>query len=184
MVCAAALVPARSVAGPSDSRPRTTAAVPPTTNLMYHAPVVTTTSANQARRPYANATVAWPCRSASVLPLLVALALLVGCGQTNAFLIAGPAKNRIQPGATHQSDVKDLLGDPDLTTPLAEGHLWLYNTLPAGKVAQVFGRAAVGGSHRSHRSDGRTFMLLIHFDADSTVRDYKLNQTTLPAQIR
>jgi len=151
---------------------------------MYHAPVVTTTSPSRARGCHAHVAVAWACRWASVLPLLVVCALPVGCSENVALVAVGPAKSCIQPGATHQSDVKNLLGKPDVTTPLAEGQLWVYNTLPAGKIAQVFGRAAVGGSGRSHKSDGRTFMLLIHFDADSIVRDYKVNQTTLPAQIR
>jgi len=164
---------------------RATAAVPPSNDVMYHAPVVTTTSPSRARGCHTYAAVAWACRAAGALLLLVDLALLVGCGQTDGFRVVGPAKSRIQPGATHQSDVKDLLGKPDLTSPLAQGQVWLYNTLPAGKIAQVFGRSAVGGgSGRGRKSDGRTFMLLIYFDADSIVRDYKLNQTTLPAQIR
>lgn len=151
---------------------------------MYHAPVVTTISPSRTRGCRADAAVAWACRWASVLPLVVVCALPVGCSEKVGLVAVGPAKSCIQPGATHQSDVKNLLGKPDVTTPLAEGQLWLYNTLPAGKIAQAVGRAAVGDSHRSHKSDGRTFMLLIHFDADSIVRDYKVNQTTLPAQIR
>ncbi|MFH1748207.1 MAG: hypothetical protein ABIG44_14325 [Planctomycetota bacterium] len=127
-------------------------------------------------------------RNSALLMLLVA----TGCSQSRSSAITpGAAKKHIHPGVTTQAEVVEIFGTPNIITRKHGGEMWVYDKVSSRQTSAAFGiggvgggagssgfgagglAAGVGGSERSET----TVMLIVYFDENDTVRDYKISQT-------
>ena len=107
-------------------------------------------------------------------------------------LTPGMAKKTIIKGQTKQAEVLEIFGPPDLvTTTQAGGEMWGYDRVSRETAFSSFGIGVLGGGLPGDALIGgvagakagqttqtvRTLFLLIYFDKDSTVIDYKLSAT-------
>jgi len=127
-------------------------------------------------------------RNIALFMLLVA----GGCSQSHSTAITpGAAKKHIQPGTTTQAEVVEIFGTPNIITRKHGGEMWVYDKVSSRQTSAAFGIGGLGGGAgsggfgggglaggvgSSERSE-TTVMLIVYFDENDTVRDYKISQT-------
>lgn len=136
---------------------------------------------------------------------LIALVTAMGCAQSQdarfegleqpiekqSSLTPGATKKTIVKGKTRQSEILEVFGPPDLVTTTSSGEMWGYDRVSRETASSAFGIGVLGGGLpgagllggvASARSDSttqtvKTIFLLIYFDKNETVADYKLSAT-------
>jgi len=119
--------------------------------------------------------------------IVVSMCLMVaGCATTRptaqeiakeSALTPGMAKKYIYPGKTTQTEVLEIFGPPDLVTHKRGKDVWTYDKISqevsssGGYITIIF--AGAGKERRSRSS--RSIMLIIYFDGNDIVKDYKLS---------
>jgi outer membrane protein assembly factor BamE (lipoprotein component of BamABCDE complex) len=117
-------------------------------------------------------------------------ALLPACTQQQSSSITpGAAKKHIQPGTTTQADVVEVFGTPNIITRKDGGEMWVYDKISSRTTSAAFGIGGLGGGGGGFGGGGlaggvgsterseTTVMLIIYFDQNDIVRDYKISQT-------
>ncbi|MCI0365294.1 MAG: hypothetical protein L0Y44_14340 [Phycisphaerales bacterium] len=109
-----------------------------------------------------------------------ALALGAGCSYdtaTESNVTAGMAKATIVRGQTRQVEVMEIFGPPDLVTHKDNMQVWTYDKISQQVQSSggflTIGLAGVGGESSSVRS--RSTMLIIYFDDNDIVQDYRMS---------
>ena len=133
-------------------------------------------------------------QSRSALTFVAALAVLAlaGCSQARRSNVTpGAAKRHIQPGITTQAEVVEIFGSPNIMTRKEGKEMWIYDKISSRQTDNAFGIAGIGGDagsaglgvlgtgarrHSATRSE-TTVMLIVYFDEEDVVADYKVNQT-------
>lgn len=106
-------------------------------------------------------------------------------------LTPGATKKTIVKGKTKQSEILEVFGPPDLITTTTSGEMWGYDRVSRETASSAFGIGVLGGGLHGAgflggvagaRSDSttqtvKTLFLLIYFDKNETVADYKLSAT-------
>ncbi len=123
---------------------------------------------------------------------ILSAALITGCAHSRpSNLTPGAAKRHIETGVTPMSHVIEVFGSPNIVTRRDGGEMWVYDKVSSQQTDSAFGLAGVGvgadgsaaggmGASAGRRSSTRsetTVMLIIHFDEQDVVSDYKITQT-------
>jgi len=118
--------------------------------------------------------------------------LIPACSQHRPSSITpGQAKKHIQPGVTTQAEVIELFGTPNVITRKQGGEMWVYDKVSSRTTSSAlgiggvgggwgnggFGGGGLGGGIGSTERSETTVMLIIYFDENDVVRDYKISQT-------
>ena len=100
-------------------------------------------------------------------------------------LTSGMTKKYIQRGKTTQTDVLEIFGPPDLITHKAGKDVWTYDKMSRevsviqGGILAVGVTGSFGGvggvSGGSSYESTKSVMLIIYFDSNDVVMDYKLS---------
>ncbi|MBN2560236.1 MAG: hypothetical protein JXQ75_04835 [Phycisphaerae bacterium] len=103
----------------------------------------------------------------------------------------GAAKKHIKPGETTQAEVIGVFGTPNIITHKHDTEMWVYDKVSSKQTSAAFGIGGSGGGAgsggfgggglaggvgSSERSE-TTVMLIIYYDENDVVRDYKISQT-------
>jgi len=118
--------------------------------------------------------------------------LSFGCEQPHSSaLTPGGAKKYIKRGVTTQAEVIETFGTPNIVTQKNNYEMWVYDKISSKQKNAAFGLGGIGGgagsggfgggglaggASSSERSE-TTIMLIIYFDNNDVVHDYKMNQT-------
>ena len=117
--------------------------------------------------------------------LFVAL-LIFGCSQDAANdsvqqsnLTAGIAKKTITKDQTTQAEVMEVFGPPDLVTHKDDMQVWTYDKIryDIQSSGSYFTVLLYGTENSKLKSSSTSTMLIIYFDNQDIVRDYRLNVT-------
>ena len=118
--------------------------------------------------------------------------LALGCSQhRSSALTPGAVKKHIQPRVTTQAEVIEVFGTPNVITRKDGGEMWVYDKVSSQTTSAAFGIGGLGGGGGSGGFGGgglaggvgsterseTTVMLIVYFDKDDVVRDYKISQT-------
>jgi hypothetical protein len=123
-----------------------------------------------------------------ILVILVTLWAIIesGCAKTNTSplpsesnLTAGMAKKTIVKGQTTQAEVMEIFGPPDLVTHKDDLQIWTYDKVhydfeSSGRYLTVL---IAGMDRQRSRSASTSTMLIIYFDSNDIVRDYRMQVT-------
>jgi len=116
----------------------------------------------------------------------------VGCSTSSSSSITpGAAKKHIKPGTTTQAVVIEHFGTPNIITRKDGGEMWVYDKVSSKTTSAAFGIGGLGGGAGSGGFGGgglgggvgsterseTTVMLIVYFDENDLVRDYKISQT-------
>ncbi len=122
----------------------------------------------------------------------VACVAVSGClagGRSN--LTPGSAKRHLRPGVTHQAEVVQVFGPPNIVTFRDGGEMWVYDKVSSHQANSAFAIGGMGGgiatagagggligfgASGSSRSE-TTVMLIVYYDQNDVVADYKFTQT-------
>lgn len=118
--------------------------------------------------------------------LLAGVVLLSGCASSygtkqgaakESALTAGMTKKFIYPHKTTQTEVLEIFGPPDLVTRKEGTEVWTYDKVSqdvstSGGFVTIF---IAGYSRGGSRSRNTSTMLIIYFDKNEVVEDYKLS---------
>lgn len=123
---------------------------------------------------------------------IVALLFGTGCSQSsNSTLSPGMAKKHIEIGKTTQAEVVETFGTPNIITKKSDYEMWVWDKVSSKTTSAAFGAGGIGGGgghsgigggglaggvSSTERSE-TTMMLIVYFDSNDVVRDYKLSQT-------
>jgi outer membrane protein assembly factor BamE (lipoprotein component of BamABCDE complex) len=122
----------------------------------------------------------------------VLAALVSGCSQARPSAITpGAAKKHIEPGVTTQAEVVEVFGTPNVITRKDDYEMWVYDKVSSTLTSSAFGvrgfGAGVGDSAGGIAGGGfgvgsmqrseTTVMLIVYFDEQDVVKDYKVTQT-------
>lgn len=124
----------------------------------------------------------------SILVILVILWAIIesGCAKSNTSplptesnLTAGMAKKTIVKGQTTQAEVMEIFGPPDLVTHKDDLQIWTYDKVrydfeSSGRYLTVL---IAGMNRQRSRSASTSTMLIIYFDSNDIVRDYRMQVT-------
>lgn len=131
-----------------------------------------------------NATKILACTSVSLLTL--------GCASTRPSAVTpGAAKMYLKPGVTHQVDVIEKFGTPNVVTRRDGGEMWVYDKVSSHNTSGIVGLGGIGGGAGSGGLGGggifgglgsqtgseTTVMLIVYFDPNDVVVDYRITQT-------
>ncbi|PIR19875.1 MAG: hypothetical protein COV45_07810 [Deltaproteobacteria bacterium CG11_big_fil_rev_8_21_14_0_20_47_16] len=118
------------------------------------------------------------------LILLTALTMVMGCASSNpqhkakeSALTQGMTKKYIYPGQTTQTNVLEIFGPPDLVSHRGGKEVWTYDKITQN-VSSSGGFVTIliaGYNKSSYESRNRSSMLIIYFDKNEVVEDYKLS---------
>ncbi len=92
-------------------------------------------------------------------------------------LTAGMTKKFIYTGKTTQTQVLEIFGPPDLVTRKNDTEVWTYDKISqdvstsGGFITILIAGYSKGSTHSHNRSS----MLIIYFDKNEVVQDYKLS---------
>ena len=118
--------------------------------------------------------------------------VLIGCSQSRpSALTPGAAKKHIKPGVTTQAEVIEVFGTPNIITKKHGHEMWVYDKVSSRQTNAAFGLFGGGGGVGSGGAGGgggfagassterseTTVMLIIYFDENDVVYDYKITQT-------
>ena len=122
----------------------------------------------------------------------VLVSVIAGCASSrSSALTPGMAKKHIEPGVTTQGEVIEIFGSPNIITRRDGGEMWVYDKVSSRTTAAAFGGGGLGGGFGSsgfgaggvsggfgsvERSE-TTVMLIVYFDDNDVVKDYKITQT-------
>ena len=102
-----------------------------------------------------------------------------GCSHADApqksNLTPGMAKTRIVKGETSQNDMLEVFGPPNIITRNKSGNeVWTYDKVSIDTSSSgAYGTLIVVGAGSENTSAStRTFILMIEFDENETVKDY------------
>jgi len=125
--------------------------------------------------------------------MIVAMVVLIGGCEFSgpSRLSMGMAKIILKPGKTTQLTVLEKLGAPNITTREDGQEVWVYDKVSSRESSSSFGLGGGGGGIGSGGVGGgviaagfgtstrseTTVMLIIYFDDNDVVRDYRVSQT-------
>ncbi|MBN2272477.1 MAG: hypothetical protein JXN61_17830 [Sedimentisphaerales bacterium] len=123
-----------------------------------------------------------------IVVLLVAVWPLIelGCARSNTAplptesnLTAGMAKKTIVKGSTTQAEVMEIFGPPDLLTHKDDMQIWTYDKIryDIESSGNYFNVLIYGRNSDRARSSSTSTMLIIYFDDNDIVQDYRMNVT-------
>ena len=119
-----------------------------------------------------------------IMTAAVVVLLLAGCSHTTrplseSNLTPGMAKMTIAKGRTTQAQVMEVFGPPDLVTHRDDLQIWTYDKIRYD-VESSSGFLYVllaGKAGQSRRSASTSTMLIVYFDSNDVVREYRMNTT-------
>lgn len=121
-------------------------------------------------------------RARNALIGVIASIVLAGCASqqvdrspTESNLTAGMAKATIKKGQTTQADVIEVFGPPDLVTHRDNLQIWTYDKVRYD--VRSDGGTLIFYSASSLKSSSTSTMLIIYFDEQDIVQDYRMNVT-------
>ena len=112
-------------------------------------------------------------------------------GARPSAITPGAAKTYIQKNVTTQAEVIEVFGTPNIVTRRDDYEMWVWDKISSEKTKSSFGLGALGGGggsggvgvgglsggvSSSKRSE-TTVMLIMYFDENDVVTDYKITQT-------
>jgi outer membrane protein assembly factor BamE (lipoprotein component of BamABCDE complex) len=118
--------------------------------------------------------------------ILLICILFIGCAtpsktsqqiEKESALTPGMAKIYIHPGKTNQTEVLEIFGPPDLVTHKYGKDVWTYDKI-SYEISTQGGYLTVllaGISGRRSSTSNKSVMLIIYFDENDVVMDYKLS---------
>jgi len=125
--------------------------------------------------------------------MIVAMVVLVGGCEFSgpSHITMGMAKIILKPGKTTQLTVLEHFGAPNISTRQDGMEVWVYDKVSSRESSASFGIGGAGGGIGSAGAGGgviaagfgsstrseTTVMLLIYFDENDVVRDYRVSQT-------
>ena len=127
------------------------------------------------------------CAALSVLSVIA-----TGCSQSRPSAVTpGAAKKYVQIGQTTQAEIVEVFGTPNVITRKDGGEMWVWDKVSSKTTSAGFGGGGLGGGwgHSGFGGGGigggvgsterseTTVMLIIYFDKNDVVRDYKITQT-------
>jgi outer membrane protein assembly factor BamE (lipoprotein component of BamABCDE complex) len=125
-------------------------------------------------------------------PTLAVCVATIGCAQSRpSALTPGGAKMHLEPGVTGQIDVLEAFGTPNVVTHKDGRDVWVYDKISSNTANAFLGLGGIGGGAGGGGAGGgglvgsmgsasrseTTVMLIIYFDANDVVTDYRLSQT-------
>jgi len=132
------------------------------------------------------------CLIPLVIFLLISLLGAAGCSERrNPSLTPGGTKKHIKLNQSTQVEIIEVFGTPNIVTQSASGEVWVYDKISSQQTSSAFGLGGgggggghggagggrVGGGIGSSTRSETTVMLIIYFDRNDIVRDYKIKQT-------
>ncbi|MCG8405828.1 MAG: outer membrane protein assembly factor BamE [Phycisphaerales bacterium] len=124
---------------------------------------------------------------------VVFLSFFIGaCSQARpSSLTPGAAKKHIKVGQTTQAEVVEIFGTPNIVTRKHGSDMWVYDKVSSKQTSSAFvaggfgggvggsglGGGGIGGGVGSTERSETTVMLIVYFDENDVVRDYKISQT-------
>ena len=130
----------------------------------------------------------------TMILVVLSAALLAGCANdprpvTESNLTPGMAKATIVVGETSQAEVMEVFGPPDQVTHRDSMQIWTYDKIRYDMQAsqgflRIFGVGSgnsyllgggAGVANQRYSSSSTSTMLIMYFDADDIVRDYRMN---------
>ena len=112
---------------------------------------------------------------------------LIGCAtpptktDEGTTLTYGEVKRQITKGVTTQAEVLNVFGSPNLVSKNKEDkEVWAYNRMSYETASGAGGASLIiiGGSRAVSSSTTKSFDLIITFDKNSVVEDYKVIQAS------
>ncbi len=112
--------------------------------------------------------------------------VIYGCAPSNtdplptqSNLTAGMAKKTIIKGQTTQAEVTEIFGPPDLVTHKDNMQVWTYDKIRYDVESSAgYLNVLVAGSVKGRtRSSSTSTMLIIYFDSNDKVVDYRMSVT-------
>ena len=90
---------------------------------------------------------------------------------------AGMVKMKVVKGETTQTEVLEIFGPPDLLTYQDGAEVWTYDktTYEIESKSGYFTVLLAGGSSSKARSASVSSMVIIYFDENEVVRDYRIS---------
>ncbi len=131
-------------------------------------------------------------KTAKTILAFTTVLLAASCASTRPSPVTpGAAKMYLQPGQTHQVDVIEKFGTPNIVTRRDGGEMWVYDKVSSNDASSMFGLGGLGGAGSgagfgggglfgtagSRTRSETTVMLIIYFDPQDLVLDYKITQT-------
>lgn len=113
--------------------------------------------------------------------LALPLVLWMGCAKQDSAkesaLTPGMAKKYIYPGKTNETEVMETFGPPDLVTHKSGKEVWTYDKISQEVVASHgFLTIILASYSKRHQTESnRSIMLIIYFNENEVVEDYKLS---------
>jgi len=93
---------------------------------------------------------------------------------TESNLTPGMAKSTIVKGQTTQAEVMEVFGPPDLVTHKDDMQIWTYDKI-AYDFEETEGMVTLFRQGRRTRSTSTSTMLIVYFDEQDVVRDYRMS---------
>ncbi len=92
-------------------------------------------------------------------------------------LTAGMVEMSVIKGQTTQTEVIEMFGPPDILSHLDGRDVWTYDktTFEIEQSSNYFTVIFVGGDRKKTRSASTSSMVILYFDANEVVEDYRLN---------
>ncbi len=117
---------------------------------------------------------------------LVSALLLVTTGCTSSqsgadarsgALTAGMVEMTVVKGRTTQTEVIEAFGPPDILSHKDGREVWTYDktTFEIEQSSNYFTVIVVGGDRKKSRSTSISSMVILYFDSNEVVEDYRLN---------
>lgn len=94
-------------------------------------------------------------------------------------LTPGMTKMYIKKGETTQAQVIEIFGPPNIVTHRDDLDIWTYDKI-SREISNSGGYLTIllaGGSTNKSVSRSRSIMLIVYFDQNEIVKDYRLNAT-------
>ena len=121
------------------------------------------------------------CRMITLVAVLMMLA--AGCASppppVPSNLTAGMAKKVIMKGQTTQAEVIEVFGPPDLVTHRDDMQIWTWDRIrqDVKQSSDYLALLVYGREGSTTSSSTRTTMLIVYFDADDVVQEYRMITT-------
>lgn len=126
------------------------------------------------------------------LVALAACSAMLGCSRAQpSNLTAGQLKRNVTAGETDQLRVIEVFGLPNIVTMRDGSEVFIYDKVSSAEASNFFGIGGAGGTggsgsagiagaglgRRSSKRSETTVMLIVYFDENGIVQDYRLSQT-------
>ena len=124
--------------------------------------------------------------SGTRLVALAAAVLLVGAGCSSSqhgenaragALTAGMVEKSVVKGQTTQTEVLEMFGPPDILSHRDGREVWTYDktTFEIVQSSDYFTVIVVGGDRKTTRSTSTSSMVILYFDENEVVENYRLS---------